>query len=212
MPTAMGTRRDPSSDLQRDRLGLADQPPRMNTIYINQPAILLSHINEPKHTNQPTVDGWPGRVRLPSAPRPWPLLRQADLELERTGAGRGWRPAVTHLSCPASCPEACAVRGGACSASAGSQPHSVCLSRVCRSEIVACTRAAMRVGSAPAGPAQLVHPLHAHPLSWNSRQLETPRDKERLRVIPFEQDSLLDSSVGMAEWQPAISICQRSHR
>ena len=37
------------------RLGLAGQPPHIYTIYMNQPAILLSHINEPAtiRTSQP---------------------------------------------------------------------------------------------------------------------------------------------------------------
>jgi len=29
------------------RLGLASQPPHMDTIYMNQPAVLFSHVNEP---------------------------------------------------------------------------------------------------------------------------------------------------------------------
>ena len=38
-------------------LGLAGQPPHMATIYANQPAVLLSHINEPAttRTSQPNI-------------------------------------------------------------------------------------------------------------------------------------------------------------
>jgi len=33
--------------MRPDRLGLAGQPPHMDTIYMNQPAVFLFHINEP---------------------------------------------------------------------------------------------------------------------------------------------------------------------
>ena len=81
--------------MQRDRLGLAGQPPHMDTIHINQPAILLSHINKPAstQTGQPNEPMNIGR-------REWPLL-DADADRANTTQMKARRyplPGRTHVS------------------------------------------------------------------------------------------------------------------
>jgi hypothetical protein len=132
------------------------------------------------------TDGWPGS---PLALHPALAACCGRLIWNgpaRVAAGR----ALWHFSCPGArlaAPKR--ARSGAArarSASAGSQAEAgIRLSISCVQERDCRLHESGNARRVRPGPSQLVRPRPAALpiLSWNSRRIETPRDKERLRVI-----------------------------